>query len=259
MNALLAEKQTAPRVAGGQRGFTLVELMVTVGIALFLLGGLVTIVQNVRQANLIQQQFAQLQDAERFAMTVISDIVEAGGYYPYAAAAIPSTVFLASGPMVAGQAFYGQHPGGVGPDTLTVRLQTVGGDGVIECDGSTNNAAPGTNPTVYTNVFTMNAATGQLTCQLNGGPVVPLVNNLQNIVIYYGVNRNAPTINYNIDTYLTADQMDAALPAGGDWMNISSVRVVLTFTNPLAGVPGQPATIVFERVVAVMARAGVHS
>ena len=31
-----------------QGGFTLVELMVTVAIALFLLGGLVTIVQNVR-------------------------------------------------------------------------------------------------------------------------------------------------------------------------------------------------------------------
>jgi len=85
------------------------------------------------------------------------------------------------------------------------------------------------------------------------------VNNLQNMVIYYGVNRNAPTINYNVDTYLTADQMNAALPAGGDWMNISSVRVVLTFANPLAGVPGQQPTIVFERVVSVMARAGVHS
>jgi len=260
MNALLTKRQTAPRAAARQRGFTLVELMVTVAIALFLLGGLVTVVQNIRQANLIQQQFAQLQDAERFAMTVIGDVVQAGGYYPYAAAAIPSTVFPAVGPMQAGQAFYGGHPGGVGPDTLTVRLQTVGGDGVIECDGSTNNAALGTNPTVYTNVFTMNAATGQLTCTLNNGAVVPLVNNLQNMVIYYGVNRNAPTINYNVDTYLTADQMNAALAAGGDWMNISSVRIVLTFTNPLAGTtPNQPPTIVFERVVSVMARAGVHS
>ena len=88
---------------------------------------------------------------------------------------------------------------------------------------------------------------------------MPLVNGVQSLEILYGVNRNAPTVNYNVDTYLTADQMNAGLAAGGDWMNISSVRVVLIFTNPLAGQPGQPATLTFERVVPVMARAGVHS
>ena len=70
------------RHAARQRGFTLVELMVTVGIALFLLGGLVTILQNVRQANLNQQALAQLQDQQRFAMTVISDMIQQAGYYP---------------------------------------------------------------------------------------------------------------------------------------------------------------------------------
>jgi hypothetical protein len=88
---------------------------------------------------------------------------------------------------------------------------------------------------------------------------VPLVNNVQSLEIFYGVNRTSPTVNYNVDTYLTADQMNAALQAGGDWMNITSVRIVLTFTNPLANQPGQPPTVVFERVVAVMGRAGVHS
>ena len=48
-------------------------------------------------------------------------------------------------------------------------------------------------------------------------------------------------------------------PNGNDWANISSVRVILTFTNPLAGQPGQQPTIVFERVIEVMARAGVHT
>src|SRR4029077_6122706 len=68
-----------PRAA--QRGFTLVELMVTVGIALFLLGGLVTIVQNVRQTSITQQRLAELQDAQRFALTVITDAVQAAGYF----------------------------------------------------------------------------------------------------------------------------------------------------------------------------------
>jgi hypothetical protein len=35
--------------------------------------------------------------------------------------------------------------------------------------------------------------------------------------------------------------------------------VVLTFTNPLAGQAGQPATITMERVIEVMSRAGMHT
>ena len=64
---------TTPRFVADQHGFTLVELMVTVAIALFLLGGLVTIVENVRKANLNQTRLAQLQDEQRFALTVITD------------------------------------------------------------------------------------------------------------------------------------------------------------------------------------------
>ena len=47
----------------------------------------------------------------------------------------------------------------------------------------------------------------------------------------------------------------------GDWKNVSSVRMILTFTNPLLGRPDQPgrSTIDFERIIPVMARAGIHS
>jgi len=46
-----------------------------------------------------------------------------------------------------------------------------------------------------------------------------------------------------------------------DWMSITSVKVQLSFTNPLFGQPGQTAqaqrTINFVRIVNVMSRAGV--
>ena len=264
------------RAARHGRGFTLIELMVTVAIALFLLGGLATIVQGIRKENVNQQALTQLQDEQRFAMTVLTDIIQAGGYYPNATGQTVGSALPAVGvTMKAGQAFWGSHsaagyPGT--PDSLTVRFMTAGGlvgaggDGVIMCDGSTNNVAGSL--TVETNAFTVvppaGGVPGQLLCSLNGAAAVPLVNGVQSLEIFYGVNRNAPTVNYNVDTYLTADQMNALLAAGGDWMNISSVRVVLTFTNPLcptAGAcqPGQLPTVTFERVVEVMARAGFHS
>jgi hypothetical protein len=47
--------------------------------------------------------------------------------------------------------------------------------------------------------------------------------------------------------------------SANDWSNLSSVRLILTFNNPMWGQPGQQQFITFERVVEVMARAGPHT
>lgn len=252
---------TIRRMARGQRGFTLVELMVTVAIALFLLAGLVTILQNVRATYANQQSLAQLQDQQRFAMTVLTDVIQAGGYFPDPLGMTAGSALPAAGAYQVGQAFTGIQGAGV-PDSIGVRYRTANGDGVILCDGSSNTAVP-PGSQLYTNLFTVvppaGAVPGQLQCTLNGNPALTLVTGVQGLTIYYGVKRNPAVVDYNVDTYLTANQMLLAGPNGNDWLNISSVRIVLTFTNPLAGQPGQPGTIVFERVIEVMARAGVHT
>ena len=252
---------TMRRQARGQCGFTLIELMVTVAIALFLLGGLLTILQNVRATYGNQQALAQLQDQQRFAMTVLTDVIQAGGYFPDPVKMTITSALPAAGAYQAGQAFTGTQGAG-GPDSIGVRYVTAGSDGVILCDGSTNLGAVGTS-LAYTNVFTVvppaGGAPGQLLCTLNGNPPLAIVSGVQGLSIYYGVKRNPGITDYNVDTYLTANQMLLAGPNGNDWDNISSVRVILTFTNPLAGQPGQQPTIIFERVIEVMARAGVHT
>ncbi len=248
------------------RGFTLVELMVTIAIALFLVGGLLRIVQNVRQTYGNQQALAQLQDAQRFAMTVMTDVIQAAGYFPTPVTETPAVAFPVVAPFAtAGQPLYGTHPGGATPDTLQVRYRTAIGDGVILCDGSSN-AANGPDK-AYTNVFTVvppaGGVPGRLWCQVNNGgvsavaPGVALVEGITNMQIYYGVKRNVPlAVDYNVDTYLTANLMSAT-----DWMNVSSVKIQLTFTNPLFGqtTTGQPATVIFERIIQVMARSGIHT
>jgi type IV pilus assembly protein PilW len=253
------------RPVPAERGFTLVELMVTVAIALFLVGGLLVTLQNVRGAYNNEQALSQLQDQQRFALTVLGDVIQAGGYFPDPVNWQPTNSLPATGNYAAGQGFWGTHA--AASDTIAIRYRTAGGDQVILCDGSTNTAAAGTTR-VYVNAFTVVQAAGntpaQLQCTLTDGNSganidgpVTLVNGVQSMQIYYGVKRNPVPADYNVDTYLRADRMRAA-----DWNNISSVRVTLTFTNPLwtAACPTcQPATIQFERVIEVMARAGFHS
>jgi type IV pilus assembly protein PilW len=252
------------RAAGG---FTLVELMVTVAIAMFLLAGLVTIVQNVRLTYQSQQGLAQLQDTQRFAMAVITDVVQQASYFPDPVAYTPITALPAVGAYQAGQAFFGTHPGGT-PDTIGVRfrIKQIAGavvDGIL-CDGSTNWALPP--DAVYTNTFSVvppaGGVPGQLQCSVNGAAARTIVNGIQDLQILYGVKRTN-TNDYNVDTYVRADQMvnnGSGGPNGGnDWANISAVRIRLIFTNPMFGQAGQPATITFERVIQVMGRAGVHT
>jgi type IV pilus assembly protein PilW len=240
------------RGAPAQRGFTLVELMVTVAIALFLLYGLVTIVQNVRRTSLDQQSLAQLQDQQRFAMTVLTDVIQAGGYFPDPTLWTSATSLPVAAPFGQGQPFFGTHTAAAPGDTIGVRYRTKQFDGVINCTGGTNTVF---NPDhLYTNSFSV--VGGQLVCALDGAAAVALVSGVTNLTIYFGVKRNFAVTDYNIDTYLTADQM-----LNTDWDNISSVRVILTFTNPLYKGPGagQLPTITFDRVVEVMAHAGAFT
>jgi type IV pilus assembly protein PilW len=245
------------RRASKQRGFTLVELMVTVGIALFLLGGLVTIVQNVRMANMSQTALAQLQDEQRFAMTVIADAVQEGGYF--ADPTVGATNFGAApnpapgAPFQAGWAFAGSHTTGVADtaanDTIATRFQTQLNYGPILCNG-TDTSQQG----AATHLIQFSVAGGQLLCSVDNAAAVPLVTGVQAMAIYYGVKRDTAFADYNVDTYVTWDQM-----VNTDFTSISSVRVVLTFANPLFGQANQPATITTERVIEVMARAGMHT
>ncbi|MGH8219195.1 MAG: PilW family protein [Steroidobacteraceae bacterium] len=246
------------RTSCRRRGYTLIELLVAMTIALFLLGGLLTIVQSTRQAFTTQGEMSQLQDSERLAMTLMGDVIQAAGYFPDPQINTSSALPL-DGAFTAGQAMTGTTGAAAPGDSISVRFMTDNGQPILNCTGGTNTTGAAV---TYTNTFSVDAA-GNLSCTLsvNGAASAPVVligpqaggiGGVQNLQIWYGVNTSGGDA--NVDTFMTATQVTAA----NDWDDVTCVKIRLTFFNPLAAQqPGQPNTNYIERVVGVMSRTGV--
>jgi type IV pilus assembly protein PilW len=242
-----------PAKASGvrQRGLTLVEMMVAMTIALFLLGGVLLIVQHTRATFTNTNRLTQLQEGQRLAVTIITDVVQSAGYFPDPTTNTASSAFPTLSPYAAGQVVTGTHAASTPQDTLGVRYMTASGDGILNCLGGANTTGAAV---TYSNVFHIDS--GSLLCDLDDGTATTshaLIDGVEDLQIWYGVKRDFTADNFNVDTYLREADMSAA-----DWRNVTCVRVVLVFTNPLKGQPGQPDTIPFERVIALMNRAGVR-
>jgi type IV pilus assembly protein PilW len=241
-----------------QRGYTLIEIMIALLVALFLLAGLGALVAGTRRTGSNQMSLAQLQDEQRLAMSILNDVVQKAGYfntntYFTATDAWPAatTVPATGAALAVGQVLSGTHTSISAPDTLAVRYSTSGTDGIINCAGGTGAAAA-----TYINYFFVNTTTtpNQLQCSSDGqtSDAVSLVNDVVNMQIWYGLSTGGGS-SANVDTYMSADQV-TALTSG--WFKVTSLRVTLTFKNPLSAQPGQPPYVYFTRVIALQSRAG---
>lgn len=248
------DTQPTPTSTPNQRGFTLVELMVSILIGLFLVGGLLTLVQAMKRTSVSQSGLSQLQDNERMAMQLMTDVIQSTGYFITPLSNTAATSFPVTGSFTyAGQALYGTTVGG--SDQISVRYMTTGSDNIINCSGNTYTTGSAT----FINTFSVNTATDTLQCTLttNGGTAttVPLISGITNLSILYGVQTNTSVSTYSVDCYLTAANVTS-------WQSVKSVKVSITFVNPMYGnLAGQttntPQTITFTRVIDVMNNTGV--
>jgi type IV pilus assembly protein PilW len=257
MNAFNTENIGSAR--SGQRGFTLIEMMVAITLGIFLVGGLLMMVMSTRDAFGKQNLLAQLQDNERLVMTFMAEVVESAGYFPDPVHHVYTTVLSAPSGVFAtpGQAVFGTYNAALPGDTVTIRYAAALNDNVFNCKGLTNTTIA--NYDVFVNKFWVNAAIPTnpvLTCTVSSTAInpaysVPLVNGVQKLNIQYGIKRNATDTGSCADTYVNASLMLAA-----DWNNVCSINVEIWFVNPLAPT-GPPIKI--QRVIATMNAAGVNS
>jgi type IV pilus assembly protein PilW len=252
----------------GQSGFSLIELMIAILLSVFLIGGLLTLIQAMKRTTGVQSGLSQMQDNERFATDLLSDVIQAAGDYPAPSYGGQLTAFpaltvgaiaLAAGQTISGTA-------AAGGDSIAVRYTTSGTDGLISCTGSTSAVKM-----TFVNVFSVDA-NGNLQCQLwtidaggvkTGPATVTLVSGITKLTILYGVQTNSASSAQSVDTYLNATQVSALAPplpqfATTGWTLVKTVALSLAVTNLLAapGVPSQPATVPMLRVVNVMNQVG---
>jgi type IV pilus assembly protein PilW len=232
-----------------QQGFTLLEILIALTIGLFLLGALLIIVQTNKTVFGNQSKLSQLQDGERMALMMMSDVIQSAGYFPDPTVNTLTSTLTNIAPFGSGEAISGTYSVAPPGDQISVRYMTAGGDNILNCSGKSNPIG-GPN-TLYVNSFQV--LNGQLICTMNATQY-NLVSGVTNLSILYGVKSNAAAAGNNVDTYMNATQVGAA----GLWGSVITVMVQLTFTNPLyvAANQGQPATISVQRVVGVMSQTG---
>lgn len=243
------------QIAAKQRGVSLISMMIALAIAFFLLAGLFQIWSQTRQTFSAQGQLALLQDNERMALTIMGNTVQTGGYYPiylnYAPYTPPTTPYslISSFPVAgdftaAGQSFFGTGTA-TGTDTLEIRF--IADASTLDCLGQSD-------PTGALVVNTYAVSGGNLQCTVivtpSGGaaqPAVtlPVVSGVTGLSVLYNVLQPGSSKTYQ---YLNA----TTVATSAAWANVQSALITLTFANPLANQPAQPANMPpISRVVAL--------
>jgi type IV pilus assembly protein PilW len=226
-----------------QLGFSLIELMVAIGMALFLAAGLVSTVVTLKGSFNSQDQLTQLQENQRFLLTALTTTVHNAGYFVSIQVYDRNTVFptLAAGvtpdnvSFKTAQFLSGTDGAAGASDTLDIRYQTASGDTLTNCQGGSNTTGA---PVTWTNTYSVNAS-NQLVCNvsINGvkdpNAAMVLADQVGSMSILYGVDVDGLG---GVDTYMTAAEVETA----NKWGAVLSVQLSITFLDPIKSKPGAP-------------------
>ncbi|KHK56145.1 pilus assembly protein [Ralstonia sp. A12] len=240
----MSGKPMTPRMrwARRQAGTSLVEILIAMVIALFIMSGVVVMFVNMQKTFTSQDQLAQLQDNERLALTVLTNMAQSAGYFPNPVINTAATALPAAGGMVAGQVISGTTGTGTGSnsDTLTTQFAAGSGDGTTNCLGQTNTSG---GQLVYVNTLSI-SANNELVCSVNGAAAVPIVSGVSGFSVLYGTDANNDG---SVDSYLTATQVTTA----NAWPVVHTLKVTLTFSTQFGNLVGPSQTTTWTQLISL--------
>lgn len=186
----------------GQRGMSLVEIMVAMTIGLILLIALAYFFLGSRQINRTHDDVSRMQESGRYALEILGGAIRQAGYY--------RADFISAFPGTALTGVNGGH------DSITVTYQAQDG-GEPDCAG-TDVAAGG----LVTYAFAVNDSL-QLTCN-NGTKTEIVADNIEDMQITYGIDADKNGV---IESYKAA-------PSTAEFPHVAAARVTLIVRGPTA-------------------------
>ena len=234
------------------RGFSLVELMVAILLSMFLIGAMTLMYLSAQRSYSDQDGLVNLQETQRLAVSMLGAVLSHAGYcapdqadsaanvLPTQAASIPE---IAGWTYASGEFIHGiDHVSGrdAGSDAISVRYQSSGSDGIMDCAGRSYNAA---SSALLVNTFWISAQ-GELLCAVGTDPGVPLAAGIEKMTVTYGVDVDRDG---SVDTYLSAAGVDGAHL----WPRVYSVRIALWLQDagPGGSTPSSLSTPALQPIV----------
>lgn len=188
-----------------QTGFSLVELMVSVAIALVLMIALMQLLLGTMQVDRTTSDIARMQESGRNALELIGRAIRQAG-----ARSNVNALF-------AGTAVNGTKGLNGAPDTITLQYEAQD-LGEMSCTG-----APAAAGTMMTYLFAVNAAASPPTLTCNGTVVV---DNIESIQISYGIDASKSG---SIASYTSS-------PTAVEFGQVAAVRIVLVVKGPSSNI-----------------------
>lgn len=234
-----------------QLGMNLIEIMVAMMLSLFLVLGLLTIFQSTKLTAKTQYGMAEIQEQQRNAITILSNVIQAAGYFPINSSQ-PLTLSDANGlkkgvlPEI--NKTYAAGAGIAGSNNmLRIRFQAPPNDTgnmVLNCQGDSNQTSQ---KVYYDNLFYLKnnsimCALGTNTKAVKDKNEKSLVEGVKDMSVIYGIDTKGGG---SVTRYLNASQVT-------DWKQVRSVKLTLTFINPLKGQDGQPDTLQTTQIIQLM-------
>lgn len=215
----------------GQHGVSLIEILISITISLFLLGGVLQAFLNNKQAYRISSAFGELQENGRFLSDYLPRVIRMSGYRTPPV----DTMFATTDTLYPSASSHIQvvdNLGENGSDIITVRYQGSG-DGAGNPDGTVRdclNQSIDSN-TIALSVFSINA-NDELVCQATN-PNAPT--NVSTEILVPGVENIQVLFGEDVDNDRSADRYVSANFAGINLNNVVSIRlsILLKSTNEI--------------------------
>jgi type IV pilus assembly protein PilW len=228
--------QASVRSSRQQRGVTLIELLVSMMLGVFVVAGAIQIFVGSKQTYRIQEAVSQLQENGRFALDLFQQSLRMAGYRNDPAKEINS-VFINYGTFGLSQGLIIKGFDGVGAgsnaDSIIFRYSSPSSNSQSNCL-----AIDITGDTVVQ--YSLDDD-GALRCAINDSVVQPVVSGVRDMELLYGVDLDS---NRSVETYLTATDVTS----NNNWLHVVSIKVALLISTDADNIASEPQTYIFPPV-----------